>query len=294
MVHQLTRREVRPGLWRRLILFALAAALILPSAMQAKAAGGSQSVHVAGSNTLRLFTQLAAEQYMRENPGTIVTVSGGGTARGVKALIDGTSEIAMISSEIPEELERKAKSEKVHLKTIPLCNDAVVPVVNPQNPVSALSLEQLKKIYSGKITNWKDVGGSDAPIVVTTHDGVSGTYELWKDKVLGADAAITPQARTMEMQPMLRAVAADRNAIGYVAWSLLSESIKALTVEGVAADRENILNGGYPLTRVLAVVVKENPSEASQAFVRFLQAPDKGQELAKKLKMLPISTNPAP
>ena len=293
MLHHHTRREVRPGLRRLLAFLALAAALALPLANQALAAGGPQSVHVAGSNTLRLFTQLAAEQYMRENPGTIVTVSGGGTARGVKALIDGTSEIAMISSEIPEELERRAKAEKIHLKEVPLSNDAVVPVVNPQNPVSALSLEQLKKIYSGKITNWKDVGGADAPIVVTTHDGVSGTYELWKDKVLGTDSAITPQAKTMEMQPMLRAVASEKNAIGYVAWSLLGESIKALAVEGVAPDRENILTGSYPLTRVLAVVVKENPSEASQAFVRFLQAPDKGQELAKKLKMLPISTNTA-
>ncbi|WP_243438652.1 phosphate ABC transporter substrate-binding protein [Fundidesulfovibrio soli] len=293
MLQHSSWREALPGLRRGLALIALAAALVLPAAIQALAAGGSQSVHVAGSNTLRLFTQLSAEQYMRENPGTIVTVAGGGTARGVKALIDGTAEVALISSEIPEELERKAKAEKIHLKTIPLSSDAVVPVVNPQNPVSALTMDQLKKIYSGKITNWKDVGGDNAPIVVTTHDGVSGTYELWKDKVLGTDAAITPQAKTLEMQPMLRAVAADRNAIGYVAWSLLNDNVKALTVDGFAADRETILNGGYPLMRVLAVVVRENPSEGTQAFVRFLQAPGKGQELAKQLRMLPISTNPA-
>lgn len=293
MLHHLTRREVRRGLRRGLALFALAAAFVFPAALQADAAGNTQSVHLTGSNTLRLFAQLTAEMYMREHPGSIVTVTGGGTARGVKALIDGTAEIALISSDIPDELERRAKADNVRLKVVPLSHDAVVPVVNPLNPVSKLSLEQLKKIYSGRITNWKDVGGDDAPILITTHDGVSGTYELWKEKVLGADAAITPQAKVMEMQPMLRAVAAERNAIGYVAWSLLNENIKALSVDGVQADRQSILDGSYPLTRILALVIKENPSEATQAFVRFIVTPDKGQELARQLKMLPVSANTA-
>jgi len=268
-------------------------ALALLANSPAIAAENLQSVHIAGSNTLRLFVQLAAELYMKEHNGSIVTVAGGGSSRGIKSLLDATAEIAMISSHIPEELQRRAKSEAISLKIIPICHDAVVPVVNPRNPVSGISLEQLKKIYSGRIVNWKELGGEDAAIIVTTHDGFSGTYELWKEKVLGSDAAITPQAKTLEMQPMLRAVAADKNAIGYVAWTLLDGSVKALTVDGVKLNQQNILDGSYPLSRILSLVIRENAPAATLDFVRFMLAPDKGMGLATTLRMLPVGQSNA-
>ena len=122
----------------------------------------------------------------------------------------------MATDIVPEELEKLARTRGVKFDWFDVCRDALVPILNPANPVSALTLKQLSDIYRGAILNWKDVGGSDASIHVLSHEGTSGTYETFKQAVLGDSAVITPSARMLSHQGVLDLVAKDPDAIGYI------------------------------------------------------------------------------
>jgi phosphate transport system substrate-binding protein len=151
--------------------------------------------------------QYGAEAYMSENPNVIISVSGGDTNKGIKSLIDGTSQIAMASSELNEELLLFAREKDVTLIKHVIAYDAIVPFVNPDNPISNLSIEQLRKMYTSQITNWKEVSGKDLPIAITTRSLISGTYEGWKLLVIGDKAVMSPQAIPMEIKPMKKFIA---------------------------------------------------------------------------------------
>ncbi len=137
----------------------------------------AQSIRVDGSTTVLPAMQKMVEAYMKANPGVNITVSGGGSGNGIKAIIDGTTSIAMSSREMkPKELDA-AKEKGNPVKPLEIAMDALAPIVNPANPVTSLTAEQLQGIYSGKVKNWKEVGGEDKEIVVISRDTSSGTYE---------------------------------------------------------------------------------------------------------------------
>jgi len=145
---------------------------------------GAEELVINGSTTVLPIAQKAAEVYMKENPDVSISVSGTGSGDGIKALIDGTTDIADSSRFIKDSEITNAVENGVFPVPHRVALDSIVPVVHPKNPVNNLSLEQLKKIYQGEITNWKTVGGESKEIVVISRDTSSGTYEVWHKIVL--------------------------------------------------------------------------------------------------------------
>ncbi|HEY3448413.1 MAG TPA: substrate-binding domain-containing protein [Myxococcales bacterium] len=152
------------------------------------------SLEIRGSGAMGQLARAVAEQFMKEHEGTIVTVQTCGAHQGLKALIVGTCGMAMGTDEVPEDLEKLALDTGVKLKRTDLYRDAIVVAVNPQNPVRNLTARQLRDIFRGTTTNWKDAGGPDAAIEVLTPSTTSAGYEVFKRQVLGTDAVMTPKA----------------------------------------------------------------------------------------------------
>ncbi|WP_207458105.1 phosphate ABC transporter substrate-binding protein [Azospirillum sp. SYSU D00513] len=250
----------------------LAAGLITGAGAPALAAGERATVHVRGSNSLLPVARTVAEAYMAEHPGEAVVVSGGDSGPGLKALLDGTADIAMISSAVPEEVRKRAAALKATLVVEPVAVDGIVPVVHPGNPAPSLSLKQIGAIYAGAVTNWRTVGGPDAPITLLSLPSSSGTADAWRHGVLG-EAVQTPKAQSVSAAQMKAVLAADPHAIGYLGMGTADGALKALPVDGVAASRETVRDGRFPIRREMALVTRGDSGEAARRFVAYFRSP---------------------
>ena len=159
----------------------------------------AENIVIKGSTTVLPIAQVTLEAYMKANPGSNISLSGGGSGEGIKALIDKSTNIANSSREIKKTEEDLAKSKGVNPMETVVAIDAIVPIVNPRNPVKNLSVDQLSQIYQGKITNWKEVGGEDLEIVVISRDSSSGTFEAWGELVLKG-AKVSPAGAATGLQ----------------------------------------------------------------------------------------------
>lgn len=231
----------------------------------------SQSIHIRGSGALMPLAQLTAETLMQNQPGSLVTVSGGGSGRGILSLIDGTCDIALASSTMIPELEALAAARGVTVESAIIAYDAIVPFVHPDNPVQNLELKQLREIYAGSLVNWSDAGGPDLAISLVSRNASSGTYEAWKQLVLGPRSVLSPQALLLESQPMKDYVVSHPEALGYSAFSYIDDTIKPLSVDGIAPTRSTIESGLYPLRRPLYVYICQDAPERVRTFVSLLQ-----------------------
>ena len=245
-----------------------------------------QGIVIMGSNTMLPLAQLMAESWMREHPDSVVSVGGGGSSRGIKAVYDGAAQIGLVSSPTESVQEATPKGERT-LVIHRLAQDAVVPIVHPDNPTQNLSAAQLRAVFSGAITNWNELGGPDLPIEVLSHHGTSGTYEAWKERILGDSLVVTPAARILETGPMLQAVAAAPASIGYVSFVRLDRSVKCLAIDGVFPDVENIADERFLAVRSLKMVVHPDCPEAVRKFLAFCLDPEKGGAIVRQLGMIP-------
>jgi len=266
----------------RFLVFGLAAVLLLDGPVLA-----AGSVVIKGSTTVLPVAQAAAEAYMKRNPGVNISLSGGGSGDGVKALIDRSTDIANSSRDLKPEEIRLARSRGVNPVAHRVAIDAIVPIVHLTNPVKDLSVEQLSLIYQGKITNWKEVGWNDKKIVVISRDTSSGTYETWEQKVLHR-AKVTPRAQLQASNgAIVQAVSKNRYALGYIGIGYLNRSVKAVRVNGVQASAETALSGKYPIARPLFMFTDGQPKGHAAGFIKFLLGSD-GQRMVKKEGFVPL------
>lgn len=250
-------------------------------AFTATAAFADSVIVMDGSTTVLPFGQAAAERYMKENPSVKFSVSGTGSGNGIKSLIDGSAHIANASRFIKDSEVKNAIEKGVYPVPFAVALDCMVPVVHPSNPVKNLTKAQLKSIYAGETTNWKEVGGNDAPIVVIGRDTSSGTYGTWQDMIMdvGGKTRVTPKAQvTASSGAMMTAVAQNKNAIGYEGLGYVNKSVKAITVEGIEGNPTSARNGKYPLTRFLYMFTNGWPSGDLLDFMNFMQGPE-GQKI---------------
>jgi phosphate transport system substrate-binding protein len=251
---------------------------------------GSSSITVKGSDTVLPLTQAEAEDFMIENPNMRVTVIGGGSGVGFAALIDGEVPIAMASREIKDSEMQKAQQRGINPVEHTIAWDGIAVVVNPDNPVSQLTYEQLQGIYDGNISNWKDVGGENRAIAVITRDSSSGTYEYFKEEIL-VDREYRPDALAQPATGgIVQEVSRNKGAIGYIGFAYLDDSTKAVALDGgegfVEATEENILSGEYPLSRPLYYYTNGEPQGAVKEFVDFVMSPT-GQAIVSEIGYFP-------
>lgn len=224
---------------------------------------------------------------MVEQPGMIVTIAGGGTVRGIRSLINGTVDAAFASSDLTAEDKHLATKHGQTLVNHVLGHDAVMPIVNRANPVASLSLDQLRMIYTGEATSWREVGGPDLPITLLTYDPLSGTAEFWYHVVLGTET-LTPKAQIIEPAQIRDIVAATPGAIGYISHTFLSNAVRELPVADVTVSAASIRSGQYLLRRPFGMITLANPKPAVRAFLDFMLTPDKGQRLLAEAGNVPL------
>ena len=233
---------------------------------------------IAGSTTVLPIAAKAAEKYMSAHPETDVQVNGGGTGAGVQAAGEGTAMIGMASRDL------KAEELKKYPDLIPhqIAVDGLVFITNADNPIPSLTLDQVKKIYEGNITNWKDVGGKDAPIVVVGRDSASGTRDYMSTDVMKKADFIKTQLEKNSNGAVKQTIEQTPNAIGYVGLGYIDQSVHAvpISVNGTLAvpSIESVKKGAYPLSRPLHLLTKGQPTGDTAKFIAFLETTE-GQKI---------------
>ncbi len=251
-------------------------------------AAESGKVVIKGSTTVLPITMKAIEAYKVVKPAVSVSVEGSGSGNGIKALLEGTCDIANSSREMKKEELEKAKASGLKIKEIVVAYDMIVPIVHPSNKVKNLTKEQLKGIYDGSITNWKQVGGDDMNIVVVSRDSSSGTYEYWHEDVMKKADIRKDSLMQASNGAVVNTVANNKKAIGYVGFGYLDKSVKSLDVNGVKATLANGKSGKYPISRKLYMYVNENNYSAdAKGFVNYLLGKD-GQKLVSEAGFIPL------
>ena len=272
---------------RIIVVCSLFAMLILFPAALAKAAGLeafsglSGTLDIAGGTAHIPVMKEAAKRIMQANPEIRITVAGGGSGAGVQKVGEGLAQIGNTGRALKE-----GEIEKYGLVSWPFAIDGVAAVVNPANPVTALSKEQLSKIYSGEIANWKDVGGSDAAISLYIREDGSGTRETFESLAI-SEIALSAKSNVVNSNGAMKtAVAQDKNAIGYVGIGHLDDSIKALALDGMTPSQENAKNGSYKITRLLYMNTKGQPEGLVKAVIDYIYSSE-GDEIIAKAGYIP-------
>ena len=250
----------------------------------------ADSIVIKGSTTVLPIAQAVLEAYMKANQGVQISLSGGGSGEGIKALIDQSTDIADSSREIKKEEIELAESKGVKPVAHVIAYDAIMPVVNPKNNVQGLSIDQLSQIYQGKITNWKEVGGADLKIVVISRDSSSGTFDSWDNFVM-KKARVAPTAQMLASNgAVVTAVSKNKYAIGYLGMGYVNKSVKGLKVNGVMASAQTALSKQYPMSRELYMYTNGEPKGEVAKFIAFIKSP-KGQEIVKKEGFVPLTAS---
>lgn len=273
---------------KRMMIFALLGLAFVHSALLSQ-----QKITVKGSDTMVILAQRWAEMYMSKNPAFSIQVTGGGSGTGISALINGTTDICNASRPMKPSERDKLKTRYGSLGVeIKAARDGLSVYVNEVNPVSELSLQQLRDIYLGRITNWKTVGGNDEKIILYGRENNSGTYVYFKDNVLeGGDYA--PSMQSMPgTAAVVNAVAKDKAGIGY-GGSAYGKGIRELKVKkdqastAYAPNLENIKSGKYPISRFLYMYVRSRPTGPIKQYVDWILS-DEGQKVVSEVGYFPI------
>ncbi|HOP61825.1 MAG TPA: PstS family phosphate ABC transporter substrate-binding protein [Spirochaetota bacterium] len=240
--------------------------------------GSGEKIVVKGSTTVLPITQKAAEAYRKINR-IPITIEGSGSGNGIKALIDGTCSIANSSREMKDKERKSAEEKGITVKEITVAIDMIVPVVHPENPVKNLSMDQLKGIYDGSISNWKQLGGKNEKIVVISRDTSSGTYEVWHEKIMKKTDVSKEALLQASNGAVVSAVAGNPKAIGYIGFGYLDSSVKGLSVKKIQPTLDNGKSGKFPVSRKLYMYIDEKKiSGEAQKFIDFMLS-DEGQKL---------------
>ena len=241
----------------------------------APAAKLSGSVSTDGSTSMEKVIGALGEAFTEANPDVNFTYNPTGSGSGITAVSEGRCDIGLSSRNLKDEEAAKG------LKATVLALDGIAVIVNPENPVSELSLEQIAKVYTGEITNWSEIGGNDAEIVVIGREAGSGTRDGFESITKTADACVYRQELT-STGDVITTVAQNPDAIGYASLASIGDTVKALVVEGVAPSEETVKDGSYLVQRPFVLVTREGEelSEAAQAFFDYITSADAASIIA--------------
>lgn len=248
--------------------------ILLTAGCQRSRAG----ITVAGSTSVEPFAELLAEEYMTLNPELHIYVQGGGSTAGIEAAMSGAANIGMSS--------RTLIKDESSLFAVTIARDAIAIIVHPLNPIENLSLEQIRNVFSGKIGNWKDLGGTNHPIDVVTREEGSGTRESFQKFVMGKED-ISLGALVQDSNGAVRQVISnDPSAIGYMSLGLVNNQVRAIRISGVEPNLKNVYSGKYTLVRPFLFVFKGEPTGEAKSFLDFVLSPP-AQKLLLKEGLVP-------
>lgn len=271
---------------KKTLIALLSLAVVLPLV-------AAKPVTIKGSDTMVIMNARLAEAFMAKNPGVTIQVTGGGSGVGLAALINGTTDIAASSRPIKPSETSSLKQRFASMGfSVPIARDGLSVYLNTANPVRELTMQQIQDIYTGKITNWKDVGGNNAPIVLYSRENSSGTYIYFRDTVLlGKD--YSPRAQTLQgTAAVVNAVARDANGIGF-GGAAYAKGIRFAAVKkdanspALQPTLENVRTGKYPISRFLYLYLRAKPAGDAKKFIDWATSPE-GQEIVVKTGYFPV------
>lgn len=240
--------------------------------------GGSGMI-VAGSTSVQPYAEVLAEEYMLLNPESPIDIQGGGSSAGITAAQTQSADIGMSS--------RSLQVDELDLWQVEIAVDGLVLIVNPKNPIEDLSLNQIRDIYAGTITQWSQLGGSSSKIHLIAREEGSGTRSAFTELVMG-EVEITPKAIVQDSNgSVMQLVAGDPNSIGFISMGLVNDQVKALALDGVEASGENIMNNTYILARPFLFVTKDVPTGLTKDFIDFILSSE-GQKILSGEGLIPI------
>jgi len=240
-------------------------------------AGLAGKIDIAGGTAHIPVMNDAARAIMTKYPQINISVAGGGTGVGVQKVGERLVEIGNTGRPVSEkELEKYPK-----LVSFPFAVDGVAPIINQDNRVTGLSSAQIQDIFSGKISNWKEVGGEDAGIHLYSRDEASGTREVFWKKCLKKGAVAESANIVPSNGAMKVAVSRDRHALGYISIGHINDTVKAVDLDGVAPSQQNAINGSYPVVRKLFMNTNDTPEPLVKAFIDFILGSEGAHSISK-------------
>jgi len=274
----------------RYLAFALAAVVVVLAGCGKK----GEELTIKGSDTMLHVGEGWAERFRELHPDVQVAVTGGGSGTGISAIINGHTQVAMASRTADQNEKEAAEKQGKPLKEFVVGKDGIAVVVNKVNPVSELTIVQLKKIFTGEITNWKQVGGADKDFVIYSRDTSSGSYVFFREHVLGNQEYVKSALRMAATAALVDGVAGNEGAIGYSGLAYAQEgNVKILPVkrdsdsEAVSPSEATIRDGSYPVSRPLMLYTLGEPKGQADSFIKFALG-DEGQKILKGIGYVPI------
>ncbi|SDK85341.1 PstS family phosphate ABC transporter substrate-binding protein [Natronincola ferrireducens] len=253
----------------------------------------SKLVQVRGSDTMVNLGQRWAEEFMEEYPEAQLAVTGGGSGTGIAAMINRTIDIAQSSRQIKQKEIDDAKANGVEVVEHVTGRDGIAVAVNKDNPITELTMEDIKAIFTGEKTNWKDFGGNDAEITLYSRESNSGTYAFFKEFVLHDEEYATHSNLMPSTQAIVEGLKQDVNGIGYVGLAYLSDEIKGISVakdentSAVYPSLETVMSGDYPVARPLFLYTAGEPIGVIKLYMDFIMG-DKGQFIVEDIGFIPV------
>jgi phosphate transport system substrate-binding protein len=266
----------------KLIVGIIIALVVIVGAYMVFASGSSSNsqITVAGSTSVQPVAEKLAQAYMQKNPNVKINVQGGGSGVGIKSVSEGTVDIGTSSKDLNA-------NESVGLNQTVIGKDGIVVAVNTANSVSSLTKDQLKGIFSGNITNWNQISGTDAKIDVITREDGSGTRTAFEDVVMGKDVKIKADAIVQSStEAVKQSIKGDPNAVGFISLANLDSTVKAIAVDGVAPSEQTVSDGSYKLQRPFIFITKGEPKGAVKDFIDWVMGPE-GQAIIKSENVVP-------
>jgi phosphate transport system substrate-binding protein len=238
--------------------------------------GDAGGITVTGSTSVTPFAERLAELYQKQHPGVAINIQGLGSSAGIRAALDGVAEIGMSSRDLePDEADK--------LDQIVIARDALAVIVNPNNPVGALSTAQIQGIFDGQIRSWDALGGPPLPITVVSREAGSGTFSAFEELVMKSNPIATLALRQGSNGAIRQIVAQDPNAIGYISLGIVDSTVKALAIDSIEPSVEHVEAGSYKLVRPFLFVWRKGQplSPLGQAFIDYVMGTEGQNELLK-------------
>ena len=268
--------------------------IILTIAIAASILTGAQAQRIKGSDTVLPLSQKLSESFMKANPSSTISVTGGGSGVGISALMNGTTDIAQSSRKIRFTEKQRLQDAGKTSKEVIIAYDALTVIVNPNNRVSQLTREQLEGIFTGKITNWNQVGGADLKIIPYSRETSSGTYEFFKEVVLKNKNYMNGMMSMPATGALIQSVSQTPGAIAYIGLAYLNKDVKAISVsfDGgknfVVPSVANAKNKTYPIVRPLYYYHLTSDTRKLAPFIDFVFSPA-GQKLVEEVGYITVN-----
>ncbi len=253
----------------------------------------AQKLRIKGSDTMFPLAQMMAEEYKKRNIDASILINGGGSGTGIAALLAGETDITQSAREISADEKVQLKKAGITVTETIIAYDALAVIVNPSNKVDHLTLQQLEAIFTGKISNWKDVGGANLEIALYIRESSSGTYEFFKEHVLNGKNYSSTALHMPATGAIAQSVSQIEGAIGYVGLAYLDRTLKPLEISGdkgttfIAPSVESVKNNSYPISRPLYYIYPDNLKDAISPFIGFVLS-HTGQQIVLKAGYVPV------